>query len=168
VLPPDSLSADLDHYLPRTAHGSSLSPGVHASLLARAGRADEAAAWLRLAARLDLDDLTGTTAGGLHLATMGSVWQALVVGFLGARAGPAALHVDPRPLPTGWRRLAARLRFRGQPLELDLRPGRMTVRADHAGARVPVRVQGCPTSLQTPLVLTDHGGAWRPEVDHAP
>ena len=35
---PGSLAPNLDYYEPRTAHGSSLSPGVHASLLARAGR----------------------------------------------------------------------------------------------------------------------------------
>ncbi len=33
-----SLVPNLDHYLPRTSHGSSLSPTVHATLLARAGR----------------------------------------------------------------------------------------------------------------------------------
>ena len=33
-VPPGSLVADLAHYEPRTAHGSTLSPGVHATLLA--------------------------------------------------------------------------------------------------------------------------------------
>ena len=32
----DSLARNLDHYGPRTAHGSSLSPAIHASLCARA------------------------------------------------------------------------------------------------------------------------------------
>ena len=36
---PGSLGPNLDFYEPRTAHGSSLSPGVHASLFARAGQA---------------------------------------------------------------------------------------------------------------------------------
>ena len=50
---------NLDYYLPRTAHGSSLSPAIHASLLARAGRVeDDSLELLRLACRLDLDDLT--------------------------------------------------------------------------------------------------------------
>ncbi len=35
---PGSLAANLAFYEPRTAHGSSLSPGVHAALFARAGR----------------------------------------------------------------------------------------------------------------------------------
>jgi len=80
-----SLAPNLDFYEPRTAHGSSLSPAVHAALFPRAGRPEQALAPLQLAARLDLDDLTATTAGGLHLATMGGVWQALTMGFAGVR-----------------------------------------------------------------------------------
>ena len=81
-----SLEPCLSFYEPRTAHGSSLSPAIYASLFARAGNPDRALELFRLAARLDLDDRTGTTAGGLHMATMGGVWQALAYGFLGLRA----------------------------------------------------------------------------------
>jgi len=63
----------MDFYGPRTAHGSSLSPAITASLLARAGRPDEALAMLRTALALDLDDLTGTTGAGLHMANLGGV-----------------------------------------------------------------------------------------------
>jgi trehalose/maltose hydrolase-like predicted phosphorylase len=115
----DSLGPNLDFYEPRTAHGSSLSPAVHASLLARAGRFREALAALRIAARIDLDDLTGTTAGGLHLATMGSLWQALTVGFAGVRPRDGVLVVDPR-LPPQWRGLHLRLTFRGCPFTLHI------------------------------------------------
>ena len=57
---PGSLVPNLDFYEPRTAHGSSLSPAIHASLLARAGRYRPALDALQIAARIDLDDLTGT------------------------------------------------------------------------------------------------------------
>ena len=114
-----SLRANLEFYLPRTAHGSSLSPAIHASLLARAGRVDEGRDLLRLACRLDLDDLTGMTGGGLHLATMGGVWQAIVFGFAGVRARNGELLVDPR-LPGDWKRLSIRLRFRGRRVQLVL------------------------------------------------
>jgi trehalose/maltose hydrolase-like predicted phosphorylase len=77
---PGSLQPNLAFYGPRTAHGSSLSPAVHAALLARAGDPERALELFRLACRLDLDDLTGTSAGGLHVATMGGVWQALATG----------------------------------------------------------------------------------------
>ena len=108
----ESLVGNLEFYEPRTAHGSSLSPGIHAALLARAGRLDEAVALLRVAARIDLDDVTGTTAGGLHLAAMGSVWQAVVQGFAGIRPGSTALEIDPR-LPRTWRALEVPVTYRG-------------------------------------------------------
>ncbi len=116
---PGSLLANLDYYEPRTAHGSSLSPAIHAGLLARAGRFREAVRMLRLAARIDLDDLTGSTAGGLHLATMGGLWQALVFGFAGVRPQGDVLAVDPR-LPPDWAALELCLRFRGSQLRLRI------------------------------------------------
>jgi trehalose/maltose hydrolase-like predicted phosphorylase len=141
-----SLAASLAFYEPRTAHGSSLSPAIHAALFARAGQPERALELFRLAARLDLDDITGTTAGGLHLATMGGVWQALAYGFLGLRPRGAVLDVDPC-LPTDWRALSLRLRFRGEPV---------TVRADHRSvtltcvAPLRVRIAGRPPRTCAP------------------
>jgi trehalose/maltose hydrolase-like predicted phosphorylase len=116
---PGSLASNLDFYEPRTAHGSSLSPAINAAVLARAGRYRPALEALRLAARMDLDDLTGTTAGGLHLATMGGLWQALVFGFGGIRPLGDVLAVDPR-LPKEWNALELSLRFRGNPIRLRI------------------------------------------------
>jgi trehalose/maltose hydrolase-like predicted phosphorylase len=113
----DSLEPNLDFYEPRTAHGSSLSPAIHAALLARAGRLREALKALRIAARIDLDDLTGSTAGGVHLAAMGGLWQAFVFGFAGVRPHADVLRVEPH-LPHEWEALELRLRFRGSPLRL--------------------------------------------------
>jgi trehalose/maltose hydrolase-like predicted phosphorylase len=123
---PGSLEPNLEFYDARTAHGSSLSPGIHASLLARAGRLGEAVHWLRVAADVDLADVTGTTAGGLHVATMGSVWQALVWGFAGVRPRDEALAIDPH-LPAQWEALELRLRFRDVPVR---------VRIEHDATRV--------------------------------
>jgi trehalose/maltose hydrolase-like predicted phosphorylase len=125
---PGSLEPNLVFYEPRTAHGSSLSPAIHASLLARAGRFADALAALRIAARIDLDDLTGSTAGGLHLATMGGLWQALVIGFAGVRPRDDGLLVDPR-LPSEWHALEVRLCFRGEPLALRIDHGGVSLRA---------------------------------------
>ena len=110
---PRSLIPNLDFYEPRTAHGSSLSPGIHAAVFARAGRLDEALDALRLAASIDLEDLTGTTASGLHLATMGSVWQALAYGFAGIRPGRDFLYGHPS-FPAQWSALESRFGVQGQ------------------------------------------------------
>jgi trehalose/maltose hydrolase-like predicted phosphorylase len=125
-VPAGSLGPCLAFYEPRTAHGSSLSPAISASLLARSGQPERALELFRMAAHLDLDDLTGTTAGGLHLATMGGVWQALAFGFLGispdrSKGERAALAVDPC-LPDSWTSLGLSFRMYGH---------RVRVRADH-------------------------------------
>jgi trehalose/maltose hydrolase-like predicted phosphorylase len=131
----DSLAANLAYYEPRTAHGSSLSPAIHAALFARAGQPERALELFRLAARVDLDDVTGTTSGGLHLATMGGVWQALAYGFLGLRPRGDVLDVDPC-LPAAWPALTVHVRFLDKPI---------TVRADHCTVTLscvePVRVR---------------------------
>ena len=126
---PGSLVPNLDFYEPRTAHGSSLSPAIHASLLARAARFDEALDALHIAAAMDLADLTRSTAGGLHLATMGGLWQALVFGFAGVRASGGRLRVDPR-LPPAWDALEVSLRFRGSPLRLRIEQDDVALSAD--------------------------------------
>jgi trehalose/maltose hydrolase-like predicted phosphorylase len=118
---PGSLVPNLDFYEPRTAHGSSLSPGVHAALTARARRSREALELLRLTARIDLDDIGQTTAGGLHLAAMGSAWSALALGFAGLRPTADALAIDPLLAP-GWRALKLRLRFRGSRIRARIGP----------------------------------------------
>jgi trehalose/maltose hydrolase-like predicted phosphorylase len=134
----DSLEPNLAYYEPRTAHGSSLSPAIHAALFARAGRMGPAVDALRLSCRIDVDDLTGTTAGGLHLATMGGVWQALVFGFAGVRASSAGLAVDPH-LPEAWDALELRLQFRGHPVRIRIEHEVLEIDTDPA---VPVCVGG--------------------------
>ncbi len=135
-LPAGSLSADLDFALPRTAHGSSLSPAIHAAQLARAGRPDEALTWLDIAAGIDLEDLTGTTAGGLHLAAMGGLWQAIAFGFLGIRGRGPTFELDPI-LPTRWTRIRLVLGFRGCRVAVTVTPTECVVLAD---PELPVRL----------------------------
>jgi trehalose/maltose hydrolase-like predicted phosphorylase len=147
-----SLAPNLAFYGPRTAHGSSLSPAVHAALLARAGDPDRALELFRLACQLDLDDLTGTTAGGLHVATMGGVWQALTTGFCGLRPTGQALELDPC-LPAAWETVELRLRYAGR--RLHLRAGRDHLELATDGP-VPVRLAGLPAQTVIPP-----GATWR-------
>jgi trehalose/maltose hydrolase-like predicted phosphorylase len=116
---PGSLAPNLDFYGPRNSHGSSLSPAISASLLARAGRPNEALDHLRVALFLDIEDQKGTTGGGLHLATMGGVWQALLAGFAGIRVRDGVLCLDPA-LPSAWPSLGLRFRCLGRQLRLQL------------------------------------------------
>lgn len=114
-----SLAANLDFYEPRTALGSSLSAGVHAALLARAGRLDQARELLRLTARVDLDDVDQITGGGVRLAAMGSLWRALALGFAGLQPHTDKLAIDPMPVP-GVDAIELRVRFRGSLVHLRI------------------------------------------------
>jgi trehalose/maltose hydrolase-like predicted phosphorylase len=154
---PGSLEPNLRYYEPRTAHGSSLSPGIHAALFARAHDDERALDALRLAARMDLDDLTGSTASGLHLATMGSLWQALAWGFAGVRPGGSHLELDPH-LPSAWGALELCLVFRGSRVRVRIEHGRLLVTADP-----PVRVSagGTPcTPTRDGIGLHRRGLTW--------
>ena len=124
-----SLVPNLGYYEPRTAHGSSLSPGVHASLFARARDSTRPLSNLEIASRIDLDDLTGTTASGLHLATMGALWQAFVFGFAGVRPRANRLTVDPW-LPESWSTLEICVRFRGARVRIRATPDDLDVVSD--------------------------------------
>ena len=136
---PGSLGPCLAFYEPRTAHGSSLSPAISAALLARAGEPERAIELFDIAARLDLDDLTKTTGGGVHLATMGGLWQALAAGFLGLAAAGDVLRLDPR-LPARWSALSMRFFFRGRSVEVRAEHDRVVLKCD-APLEVRVRSQ---------------------------
>jgi trehalose/maltose hydrolase-like predicted phosphorylase len=135
---PGSLKPCLSFYEPRTAHGSSLSPAISASLLARAGEPERALELFNIAARLDLDDLTKTTAGGVHLATMGGLWQALASGFLGLAAIGDVLGIDPC-LPARWSALSLRFWFRGRSVGVRAEHDRIVLTCD---APLMVKVRG--------------------------
>jgi trehalose/maltose hydrolase-like predicted phosphorylase len=118
---PDVTRANYDYYEPRTCHGSSLSPAIHATVAARLGALDDAAAYFRMAASIDLADGMGNAALGVHVATMGGLWQAAVFGFGGVRADGDALRLDPC-LPAPWDGLAFPVRWRGTRVRVELTP----------------------------------------------
>ena len=124
--------ANYEYYEPFTVHGSSLSPAVHAAVAARLGLAEQAMWQFRLACAVDLADNMGNAARGLHMATMGGIWQAVVQGFAGVRRYGEALSIDPH-VPKEWSQLAFPLRFRGSSL-------RLTFKADEVG----ITVEGAP------------------------
>ena len=82
------------HYEPRCAHGSSLSAGMHALVAARLGDAATALRYLRESAATDLD-LDPNSAGGVRIAGMGALWQAVILGFAGLDLTGNTLAIAP-------------------------------------------------------------------------
>jgi trehalose/maltose hydrolase-like predicted phosphorylase len=155
---PGTLGPNLDFYDPRTSHGSSLSPGIHAALMARAGRTDEALAALRMAAFIDLTDAFHRTAEGLHVATIGSLWQAIVLGFAGLRPAGGELTLDPH-LPPAWGALEVPFRLRGRRVRVRVEHDRVVLWADRP---VGVRLTGASAVVadRGGITLLRHGDRW--------
>lgn len=107
--------ANYDYYEPRTDHGSSLSPAIHAAVAARLGLREQAERYFHQSLSLDLSNQMGNSAAGVHAACMGGTWQALVFGLLGARLTDAGILFSEGfgPLPEGWSSVELELAWRG-------------------------------------------------------
>lgn len=111
--PAEVREANFRYYEPRTDHGSSLSPPVHALVAARLGDVELAERYFRRTAEIDLSNNMGNAAGGVHAAALGGLWQAAVLGFGGLRLTEAGAVLEPH-LPSSWRRLEIDLVVRGR------------------------------------------------------
>ena len=111
--------ANFRYYEPRTAHGSSLSPALHALVAARLGDLTRAQAYFRQAAEIDLANNMGNAAGGVHMGALGGLWQAVVLGAAGLQLREDGIAVDPHLLPD-WAELAFPVQWRGRLLRLRL------------------------------------------------
>ena len=110
---------NFDAYYQRTDHGSSLSPAIHAWVAARLGLADIACEMFERAAAIDLEDRQGNVADGIHAASCGGLWQALVFGFCGLHLTEDGPAVDPK-LPAHWRRVSFAVTYRGMAHRFDV------------------------------------------------
>ena len=117
-----SIRVNYDYYTPRTDHagGSSLGPSIQAIVACMVGQPDDAYKHFILAARADLRDVRGNAGDGIHGASAGGMWQAVVFGFAGLRLTPEGWTVNPR-WPKGWRRIAFKFYQRGRQEVVDLR-----------------------------------------------
>jgi trehalose/maltose hydrolase-like predicted phosphorylase len=138
------------HYEPRCAHGSSLSTAMHALVAARLGDAEMALRYLRKTAALDLDP-DPNSAGGVRIAGLGGLWQAVVLGFAGLDLMGDTLGINPR-LPTQWRSLSFRVRWKGRTVAIRIGGG--TVQATLAeGEAMRMRIAGTTRNLAAGATL---------------
>ncbi|MDP8960627.1 MAG: glycoside hydrolase family 65 protein, partial [Actinomycetota bacterium] len=99
----------------------------------------------RLALFMDLADVAGNAAHGVHVASTGGTWMALVYGFGGLRDFDGQISFDPY-LPRGWPRLRFPLTIRGQRLCVDVERERLTLELQQ-GSGLKVSVRGDPVEL---------------------
>jgi trehalose/maltose hydrolase-like predicted phosphorylase len=163
--PPSVREANFRYYEPRTGHGSSLSPAVHALVAARLGDVDLAERYFRQGAAIDLANNMGNAAGGVHIAALGGLWQATVLGCAGMTLRPNGLAFAPC-LPNAWQRLRFPLRWQGRDLlvTLDREPRSLAVESRGPEA-MTVAVSGGSQASVMPgyhYSVSGENGGWGP------
>ena len=118
----ESVRVNYDYYMPRTDHtyGSSLGPSIMTIMACDLGKPDDAYEHFIRAVRADLRDVRGNAGDGIHAASAGGTWQAVVFGFGGLRVTANTWITNPR-LPHNWKRLAFKFYHRGTLHEVDVR-----------------------------------------------
>ena len=98
---PETARRSYTYYDEVTTHDSSLSECVFATQAARLGMMERAVKGFGDTAILDLLDTHGNTKDGLHTASLGGTYLAMLIGFAGIRVSRKGLSVDP-VLPKEW------------------------------------------------------------------
>lgn len=117
----DEVEAAWNYYEPKTLHDSTLSFGIHALVAARLGYEEKAVHYLEKSLFLDLKNVMKNTAGeGIHTASLGATWQAMVLGFGGLSIRNGVLNVENR-LPPGIEEMRYRVFHKGIPHQITIR-----------------------------------------------
>src|SRR4029079_12036068 len=116
---PEARDANFRYYEPRTGHGSSLSPPIHAAVAARLGETEKAVKYFQQTCAIDLGETSSYAARGIHIGALGGLWQAAVMGFSGLSVSPEGVSLSPR-LPAEWRRIVFAVRWHGRPQDFAL------------------------------------------------
>jgi alpha,alpha-trehalose phosphorylase len=168
VLLPDRFTPEerrriFDYYDPLTTGDSSLSECIQAIAAVAVGKYRTAEEYLVDAVAVDMADTAGNLRDGVHVASAGGTWMALVQGFAGYRW--RGTRFSPM-LPTRARRLRFPLRIRGSELQVDIEPTRVTYTV-LSGGPVSASHHGQPFTVApgSPVQFT---GAFQTSDDTAP
>ena len=149
---------NFDYYDPITTGDSSLSACVQATAAAQIGYDNLAVDYFREALYVDLADLHGNTADGVHVASCGGVWGTVVFGFAGVFETGTALSFEPS-LPDAWESISFHMQRHGSRMRVELDADGCTVHVLD-GEPVPIHARPGETGplLDPQLRPTDDVG----------
>ena len=146
-LPAQALNRNLQFYLNRTTHGSTLSRIVYAALTAMADNLDQSWQFYSQALFSDYYDIQGgTTAEGIHLGVMGAVTLMATRTYAGVDTLASQITITPH-LPQAWQALHFHQVVRGINYDFAIDHHQIQVTADHASTL---------QIMHKPVALTAH------------
>ncbi|PZU49455.1 MAG: family 65 glycosyl hydrolase, partial [Arsenicicoccus sp.] len=150
--------ADFAYYDPITTGDSTLSAVVQSIVAAEVGYHQLALRYFYAGLFVDLDDRHGNASDGVHVASTGGVWSALVAGFGGLRDHGGELTLDPR-LPASWPALTWRMRWHGSRLRVTVEQQQVRLVVE-VGDPVSLGLRGAQVTVgeeEVVVGLHDHG-----------
>jgi len=123
---PSTIPRNVEYYLERTSHGSTLSRVVHSWVLARSQR-ERSWGLFQQALESDVADIQGgTTSEGIHLGAMAGTVDLVQRGHAGLEMRDEVLWLNPC-LPVELNHVNLRIRYRGQWLRLHVSHEKLVV-----------------------------------------
>jgi trehalose/maltose hydrolase-like predicted phosphorylase len=134
----ESIQRNIDYYVNRTSHGSTLSRLVCSWVLVRSDR-DKSWGEFRRALLSDVADVQGgTTREGIHLGAMAGTVDLVQRGYTGLEVREDTLWLKPE-LPDELGYLDFQMRYRGHLIDLHIANDRLEL-SSHRGPARPIRV----------------------------
>ena len=118
-------------------HSSSLSLNTYSCLAADMGELDMAYELFERAMLIDMSNEPASSSAGIHAASLGGIWQCVVLGFGGVRRVGDDLRIEPH-LPPAWTKLAFEISWKGQRLAVTETANGFTVENITVGDKTPV------------------------------
>lgn len=136
------LKDNLEYYLQRTSHGSTLSRVVHAKLANMIG--DEKLSWELFSDALssDFNDIQGgTTAEGIHAGVMAGTILVALQTYAGVDVRDGKLNINPH-LPNHWRKIRFNLALQGNHFTIEVSQKDVNVKYDGEDEKMKFWVNG--------------------------
>ncbi len=140
----DQKKRNFDYYDPLTTGDSSLSACIQSIIAAEVGYLDKARDYFIYASLVDLADIAGNVRDGVHIASIGGTWMALVNGFAGMRDYNGVLSFNPTLDGEQLRRLQFPLTIRGNLLQVEVTKKETTYLLKNGGT---LQIQHCGKEL---------------------
>ena len=144
--------ANYNYYEPKTLHDSSLSLSTHSILASDFGDRELAYNLFRRATEIDLGPYMHSSDAGIDSASLGGIWEGVVMGFGGVRLLDGKLHLHPK-LPKHWDELSFSLHWQGESLKVVATQESLRITSDSDKA-IEVTVNGRELSFVGELEIT--------------
>lgn len=116
---------NFNYYDPLTTGDSSLSASIQAIVANELGYSDLSTRYFTYAMFMDIADIGGNVAHGLHLASMGGIWMSVVYGVGGLRDHKGEMHFSPK-LNHAITGVSFKLLVRGSRFKVEITPEQTT------------------------------------------